>query len=200
MRQRPTDLPTYSAVNLNALPRLRQRAGERGHDFLFRSRRDPLGARMWMLSRFDGGNNVKSVLARWGISVRDPTADRRVVEYCLSLPYETFVRGGIYRSLARRAFRDHVPADILSNVVRGYQAADWYEGLQQDLPKISELVDAIEGTEASQALDLDWIRETLRTWPTDGWERSDVAMRYRAGLLRAVAAAHFMHSVQSQQG
>jgi asparagine synthase (glutamine-hydrolysing) len=198
MRQRPTDLPTYSAVNPNALPRLRRRAAERGHDFLFRPRRDPLATRLWMLSRFDGGNNVKSVLARWGVSVRDPTADRRVVEYCLSLPYETYVQGGMYRSLARRAFRDRVPAEILSNIVRGYQAADWYEGLEKDLPTIRELVGALEGTGAAQVLDLDWIRATLRTWPADGWERADIAMRYRAGLLRAVAAAHFMHSVQSE--
>ena len=151
-----------------------------------------------MLSRFDGGNNVKSVLARWGISVRDPTADRRVVEYCLSLPYETYVQGGVYRSLARRTFVDRVPKEVLSNVVRGYQAPDWYEGLENDLPEISDLIDALDGTAASRALDLGWMRATVKTWPAGGWERGDIAMRYRAGLLRAVAAAHFMHRVQSE--
>jgi asparagine synthase (glutamine-hydrolysing) len=197
IRQRPADLPSYSAVNMTHLSQLRRRAAETGLDFLFRPRRDPLEARTWMLSRFDGGNNVKSVLARWGISVRDPTADQRVVDYCFSLPYETYVQGGVYRSLARRTFRDRVPQEVLSNFVRGYQAADWYEGLEEDLPQINDLVDAIDGTQASRVLDLDWMRKTLKTWPTGGWERADIAMRYRTGLLRAVAAAHFMHSVQS---
>jgi asparagine synthase (glutamine-hydrolysing) len=155
-------------------------------------------ARLWMLSRFDGGNNVKSVLARWGVSVRDPTADRRVVEYCLSLPFETYVQGGVYRSLGRRAFSDRVPHEVLWNFTRGYQAADWYEGLEKDLPEVSDLIDAIEGTDASRALDLEWMRATVKSWPKNGWDRTDVAMRYRAGLLRAVAAAHFMHRVQSE--
>jgi asparagine synthase (glutamine-hydrolysing) len=197
IRHRPTDLPSYSAVNMNTFSVLKRRATERGLDFLFRPRRHPLEARIWMLSRFDGGNNVKSALARWGVSVRDPMADRRVVDYCFSLPYRSYVEGGRYRSLARRAFSDRVPESILSNVVRGYQAADWYEGLEKDLPDIRDLIDAIDGTEASRALDLDWMRTTVDTWPTGGWDRADVAMRYRAGLLRAVSAAHFMHCIQS---
>jgi asparagine synthase (glutamine-hydrolysing) len=198
MRHRHTDLPSYSAVNMEMLPLIERRAAELGHDFLFRPRRDPLDTRLWMISRFDGGNNVKSVLARWGVSVRDPMADQRVVEYCLSLPPECFVQEGVYRSLARRAFARRVPEQVLWNFVRGYQAPDWYEGLEKDLPQISELVQSLEGSEAARALDLDWIRATVRTWPNGGWERGDVAMRYRAGLLRAVAAAHFMHCVQTE--
>ena len=35
------------------------------------------------------GNYNKGTLAGWGIDVRDPTADRRLVEFCLTVPLET---------------------------------------------------------------------------------------------------------------
>ena len=61
----------------------------------------------------DRGNFNKGVLATHGLDVRDPTADRRVLEYCLAIPPEQFILGGVPRSLARRAFADRLPAAVL---------------------------------------------------------------------------------------
>ena len=39
----------------------------------------------------------------WQLDFRDPTYDRGIVEFCLTVPLEEFLRGGQLRSLARRA-------------------------------------------------------------------------------------------------
>ena len=32
----------------------------------------------------------------------------------------------------------------------------------------------------------------IEKWPSDGWERREVEMRYRYTLLRAIAVGHFL--------
>jgi asparagine synthase (glutamine-hydrolysing) len=46
----------------------------------------------------------------FGIETRDPTADRRVVEYCFSIPGSQYLRNGVTRWLigGRRATSDQV--------------------------------------------------------------------------------------------
>jgi asparagine synthase (glutamine-hydrolysing) len=77
----------------------------------------------------DQGNYNKGVLGGWGVDMRDPSADRRLVEFCLSVPPEQFLAGGVPRSLARRAFADRLPPEVLRERRKGYQAADWFEGM-----------------------------------------------------------------------
>ncbi len=62
----------------------------------------------------------------WQMDFRDPTYDRRVVEFCLTAPLEEFLRGGQQRSLARRAMVGRLPPSTLSRTQRGRQSADWY--------------------------------------------------------------------------
>jgi asparagine synthase (glutamine-hydrolysing) len=49
----------------------------------------------------------------WQLDFRDPTYDRRVVEFCLTVPLEEFLRGGQMRSLARRAMVGRIAASTL---------------------------------------------------------------------------------------
>ena len=61
-----------------------------------------------------------------GVEVRDPTADKRISEFCFSIPPEQYLVGGHSRSLARRAMRDRLPRPTLQRYTRGLQGADWY--------------------------------------------------------------------------
>jgi asparagine synthase (glutamine-hydrolysing) len=80
------------------------------------------------MRRVDLGNYNKGMLAGWGLDWRDPTADRRLVEYCLSVPMEQYLGAGERRWLGRRALSDRLPAAVLDAKDRGYQAVDWHEG------------------------------------------------------------------------
>ncbi len=109
--------------------RLEARAKARQLDLAYRPWKDGHAARLWALRRGDRGPHQKGVLAGWGIDVRDPTADRRLVEFCLAVPTDQFMRDGAPRALARRALADRLPAAVLNAPTKGYQAADWHEGL-----------------------------------------------------------------------
>ena len=62
--------------------------------------------------------------AEFGIEVRDPTSDKRIVEFCLGLPPEQFMRNGKDKWIFRRAMEGVMPKDVLWNPRRGQQAAD----------------------------------------------------------------------------
>jgi asparagine synthase (glutamine-hydrolysing) len=190
-------LKDYSAVNDSYRAEVQRLSAERGLELAERPRRDPFENRVWALNRSDGGNAYKGVLAEWGLSVRDPTGDRRVIEYCLSIPYEEFVRGGVPRSLARRTFSDRLPAEVVTSRVRGYQSADWYEALDRARPAIEEeLASIARCVDAGDPLDLAWLGEALSSWPSDRWGEEPIRHRYRLGMLRGISAGHFMRKVR----
>jgi len=62
--------------------------------------------------------------AAFGLEVRDPTADIRLLEYCLSVPGEQDTLGGGERMLIRRAMEGLLPTEVQWNKIRGRQAAD----------------------------------------------------------------------------
>lgn len=58
--------------------------------------------------------------------IRDPSLDKRVIEFCFSLPVEQFIRHGQDRSLIRQAMSGILPDKIrLNDRVRGVQSADY---------------------------------------------------------------------------
>ena len=100
----------YSAINSSRAERLREEARAAGLDFTYRPRRDPVGTRLWVMGRVDLGSYYKGALAGWGIDQRDPTADRDLVELCLSIPLRALPRrrprpGARPRRLRRPAAR-----------------------------------------------------------------------------------------------
>ena len=193
---KPTNVSDWSAVRPDLIPSLSLRAKDRGFDPLLKPYSDPLHYRLTVLFWVDIGTYFKGVLGEWGISVRDPLADKRVIEYSLSVAPEEFIRDGIPRSLARRAFADRIPGRVAASLARGYQSPDWYEAVEHDLPMLRKEIEAISRCEsAGEMIDLEWLRQTIDSWPTGGWARQDVMVRYRYGFLRAVQTGHFIRKV-----
>lgn len=190
---RPIGLNEYTALNPAQREFVEARASEMGHDFLYRPSKDSVHHRVSTLVEGDNGSYLKGVLAEFGVSLRDPTSDLRVIEYCLAVPPEEFIRDGRPRALARNAFADRLPPSVANFIHRGSQAADWFETVERDLPALRGELEAIERcAPALDPLDATWLRETLDSWPSGGWTRRDVLMRYRYGLLRGISAGHFM--------
>jgi asparagine synthase (glutamine-hydrolysing) len=196
LSRRVTDLRQYAPVNPAIVGDLERKARERGMDFSYRPRRDPFELRLWALTRFDNGPILKGILAQWGLSARDPTADKRVIEFCLSVPDEEYLRDGVPRSLARRAFGARMPAEVANATIRGLQAPDWYEGLGRDMGAVKAEIEHIARSSAGEnAVDSAWLQDAVSSWPADGWDRDDVIMRYRHGLLYGLSVGHFMRKV-----
>jgi len=149
------------------------------------------------MAKSDFGDLKKGALAGWDVDERDPTADRQLVEFCLSLPVDMLLKDGIRRPLARAALSDRVPAAVLNESRKGDQASDWHEGLTAARPQIISLVEDIARNDlAASLIDVDALRAWTRDWPAGGWTTPAVANRYRVALLNAVSAGHFILSVE----
>nr|WP_319565525.1 asparagine synthase-related protein [uncultured Rhodoferax sp.] len=131
--QLPGTMPwaAYAAIHpgLVAETNLYQRMRQAGHDPAFIS---PGGARHPKIARFrlcqlgaaSLGSTWMEAGAAYGLDVRDPTRDRRVIEFCWRVPDRIFWAGGIQRGLIRKAMPDCLPPQVLHSRHKGLQAAD----------------------------------------------------------------------------
>ena len=87
---------------------------------------------------------MQGLRALYGISIRDPFANRRLVEWSFGLPEEQFLRNGVSRWLIRRMMDGQLPDSVLHNRKTGLQTSDWHLRLTRDLPKISRELAAIK--------------------------------------------------------
>jgi len=201
LRGRGFRLADYSAIAPDAIERMQllRRAAERGFDMSHRPRRDPVAERLWVLHRVDLGNYNKGTLAGWGVEQRDPTADRRLIEYCLSVPVDQYLRAGVTRALARTAFADRLPPSVRNEERRGYQGADWHEGVAEAQSGGSlgaELQRIGESAEAASIVDIGRMRGFAAGLPVSDWHRPAVVWPYRLALLRGLSAGHFIRRAQ----
>ena len=154
---------------------------------------DSRSERLAALRRVDIADYVKGALARWRIDERDPTADRRFVEFCLAVPDEQFRLGGIPSSLARRAMADRLPPTVLRQRARGLQAADWHSGFADPKRELGEMVAGFaEVPETARLLDIPRLQEAIDRWPAAGWHEAEVTRLYRHELLRALSNGDFL--------
>lgn len=86
-----------------------------------------------------------------GLDLRDPTADVRVLEFCLGMPEDQFLQGANDRWLIRRALAGLVPAEVQWNRTRGTQGADFAFCLRADAEEVDAAVEAVTACELASA-------------------------------------------------
>lgn len=153
--------------------------------------RDGVARRLALLRGVDLGEYHKGLLGGWGVDYRDPTGDRRLVEYCLRIPEGQFILGGERRSLARRAFAERLPASLLDERRGGFQGADWHIALARARDEARDEVQRIGSGSVAPFLDISRLERLVEHWPTGGaaWEAQ--ASDYRRALLRGISVGHF---------
>ncbi len=137
---------------------------------------------------------MKAILGGWSIDYRDPTSDLRLIDFCLSVPTEQYLRKGVQRALARQAFSDRLPSVVIEETRRGRQAADWHESLSADRDRIADELERLKSCPAAvRAFDLPRLTGLVKNWPKDGWGDPATIYSYRYVLAEALAMAHFVH-------
>jgi asparagine synthase (glutamine-hydrolysing) len=106
--------------------RIAEMMKEEDHDPSFSKGTSPLKSRLKIIKP---GSSIVGFLhsqsAAWSnLEMRDPTFDKQLVEYCLSVPDHIYVAGGNDRLLLRKSFEGKLPPEVLWNIHRGRQAAD----------------------------------------------------------------------------
>jgi asparagine synthase (glutamine-hydrolysing) len=89
--------------------------------------------------------------AGFGVDVRDPTADVRLLELCLSIPDSVYRDAEHDRLLVRRAMEGLLPPSVQWNRRRGRQAADLVFRLRDDAANVGEAVRAVVGSPLARA-------------------------------------------------
>lgn len=192
-RGRDLDITAHSALAPAAAEAVRAEAAAEGFDVTYRPRRDGRAMRLWVFDRVDPGNYNKGIVGGWGIDTRDPTADRRLVELCLSIPAEQYLRGGRIRALARAAFADRLPPVVTGETRKGLQAADWYDGFLADRGRAAEEVERLAGLDPADGLiDVERMQALLAACPSGDWNMPRLQTPYRLALLRGISSGHFL--------
>jgi len=183
----------FSAIRPDFARRMRieERLAEQGNDELSQDRQGGLAYRAAVLSAGDALDWPHAARAWFGVETRDPTSDRRVVEFCLAIPGSQYLRDGRGRMLVRRSMRGLVPDSVLERESRGAQASDWAEWLPAMRPGLERDMARIEQNEtARHCIDVPRLRSLLAHWPET--LRVEHLGDYNHRLLRGVMMGRFI--------
>jgi asparagine synthase (glutamine-hydrolysing) len=168
----------------------RIRAANRHHDDM--DRLPEMQFRLMVLAAGADVFDLYSGFRPWfGIETRDPTADRRVVEYCMAVPGSQYLRNGVTRSLIRRAMAGLLPDQLRLRQTYGMQGPDWPEWLPSIRTELRKELQRLERSEtAARCLDLRKLRQLVDRWP----ERLTLAHEndYALMLLRGITMGRFI--------
>jgi len=161
---------------------------------------DGVGMRLSGLHAYDMGAYLKGVLAGWGIDERDPCADIRLVQFCLSLPTGLYRRDGVPRALARSAFTDRLPPEIYQERRKGVPLADWHQVIVAFQGELREAVETLSNIkELAGIIDTERLKAELSLLPEDGWnDRGAIENRYGCALVRGIATGYFVKKAVRQ--
>jgi asparagine synthase (glutamine-hydrolysing) len=168
-------------------------------DLSYRPWADGRRVRIAGLERLDNGDYWPGANTS-GLEMRDPTADRRLIALCLSIPHHQYMRDGQTRWLLRRLMGEVLPPEILFADTKGQQAADWYEVTGANLPLMREELRRQRNSDAGQYLDLNNLMASLDDWPTTGWSEHATVQRYRLKLLRGLSVGAFVRQIDDHNG
>jgi asparagine synthase (glutamine-hydrolysing) len=104
----------------------------------------------------------------FNIETRDPTFDKRVVEFCFSLPDEQYSKNGQKRLLIRRAAKDLLPESVIWNEKRGLQSSDIYLRLKSEKNDFRLVIEKLQKAHLPQKyLNIDFLYKTYKKIDSD---------------------------------
>ena len=154
---------------------------------------DPFTERLLLITR--GGARVGGFWPLIGsfhrLDVRDPTADVRLLEYCMGVPNEQNTLAGGQRMLIRRSMKGILPDAVRWNSIRGRQAADAVFRLIDQQNDVDREIICLETLpEVTQYLDTEAIKRAWKTILLRNWKFMQVD-----ALLRSINNAFFLISI-----
>jgi asparagine synthase (glutamine-hydrolysing) len=175
--------------------KVEQIARDREHDDATLARVSAADYRYRVLAAGGDGLDVYHSLRGWfPIETREAPTDLRVVEFCLGIPGEPYLRNGRDRRLIRDGMRDFVPATILERTTRGAQAADWPAWFGHMRADIANDIRSFRDIElARRCLDLDRMQSLVDQWP-DSFGPAHMS-DYGLLLLRGIMMGRFIRRV-----
>jgi len=147
-----------------------------------------------ILGQLQLGEMGKGELAAYGVDVRDPTADRRLIEFSLSLPLRFWLRDGKTKWLYHQAFHGRVPEAVLLSRLKGMLLADFPGRLKRSKPQLDAQIARFLDEPAARALvDAAFLAAfAAQPLPSEA-EILQQEQRYFVKAMTALSVAHFIH-------
>jgi asparagine synthase (glutamine-hydrolysing) len=150
---------------------------------------------------FDYNQVGRDLHALWsdihGFELRDPLADRRLLEFVLAVPETLFRQNGIPRSFARRVLADRLPAEITNERKRGAQAPNWFRSLNARKDEIALDIERIESSPlARRMIDVPRLKQLFVDWPRSEAAAAARSRDYKQVLGRGVHMGRFIRWVE----
>jgi len=185
----------YSAINIDFAHHLRisEQMIQKGHDPNFRQLAEPREQRYRIIQpgRSILGSIWHEIGAGFDIQVRDPTQDKRIMEFCLSIPDDQYASNEKQRLLIRRSMEGILPPVVQWNTLRGKQAADIGLRMKKNCGQIAFELDMLEKSDiAKEYLDIQKMRLILQSLK----KQADKSASYQCDtiLLRGVMVGLFL--------
>jgi asparagine synthase (glutamine-hydrolysing) len=171
--------------------KLAERVREQGQNWQLRPKP---GARVRTLEINSLGPDIRSGQeALHAVQMRSPAEDQRIVEFCVSIPEDQFLRSGVDRWLVRRAMATRLPKEILANRSRGLQAADWGQRLARAAPRVLEEIDLLQRCElAAYAIDLKGLRLVIQETISAPSGPGPLSLRRRSKIEAGLMTGRFL--------
>jgi asparagine synthase (glutamine-hydrolysing) len=132
---------------------------------------------------------------------RDPHADRRLLEFLLSVPEPMYRRNGVPRSFARAVLADRLPREIVTERRIGAQGVTWFRDLDARRNDIAGDIERLETSPiASRMIDLPRLKRLMREWPANAQAAEDRKREYRLALWRGIHVGRFIRWVEGGNG
>jgi asparagine synthase (glutamine-hydrolysing) len=188
----------YSFMNPEFAARIQvlDRAAREGEPFDTPALRDPRLGRIGEFRVYcESADWFAMVRSRFGIDFRTPAFDRRLVEFCIGIPEDQYLRKGRDRWLIRRAMEGRLPDLVLKKTKYGTQAADWYPRLTRQRNLIVEEVKRLaENPEVASILDMQRLNAILSTWPDGQPSEYSLEETHMLAVPDTLHAAYFIES------
>lgn len=205
MRHGPMDDPYESWCPINrdyaTENRVEERAIDMGHDIFFQ----PLkSSRAWRAAMFNNapaemGDIMQGLELIHGIPSRDPTAYRPLVEFCLRIPDDQYLRNGQRRWLSRRMLKGKIPDLVLDEKRMGLQSADWHLRMGRQLDALKAEIDNLaEDPAMAHRLNLPSLKKALDEWPSETPLGTPLAWRLQLAISRGLVTARFINYVEGK--
>lgn len=164
----PQPWKSYSFIHpeFAASLKLLQRMKDADHDPTFNDKGDPSARYVqdFRLGRFIqdmGGALWMESGASHGLDVRDPTRDRRLVEFCWRVPDAALWAHGRKRGLIRRGMQAHLPAPVLFCKAKGLQSADVLARYRLEAASIEKVLEVAGSLPMAKCLDFSRIQRDM---------------------------------------
>lgn len=131
----------------------------------------------------------------YGFDQRDPTGDRRIIEFCMALPEKYYLADGIDRRLARLGLKHLLPEAIRMDHRVGLQDVDWAHRATQDKEAIMAAYQKFRADpDVGRYLDVDRMDELWREFEATDYSAMSrqQAVRFQLAMLGPLHAGNFV--------